>query len=301
MTKNQIEYAKLLEQRRSNRSNEVLIDRRDRNAMTIAMGTLAETQRHNQMSERISLDINSETARHNQAQESMQAQSIAETRRSNLAREAETSRANLAKEQETRRANLAREAEQERADIAREVETRRSNTVSQQISLRGLEEQRRTNQAREHETSRHNLAQESETIRSAMESERIKLLTLQESERASRAHEQTTRRGQDVQASIARENISLGRYQTDVRDAREAVAQRETLRHNLASEGEAQRSHRADESISLTNARANTLNAQTTASKATSEKIRNYAMAASSGANAVSQIIRLVPIGRFIK
>lgn len=167
MTKNQIEYNKLLEQRRTNLRNEELTASRDL-----------------------------EAARHNLEGEGIQRQTLGETARANRAREAETYRANLAKEalgvrqaEETERANRLREqlqsstlAETRRSNIAKESETRRSNLAteglrSQEIDIRSREqaETARSNLARELETARHNAAVESETTRTNKVNEAINI------------------------------------------------------------------------------------------------------------------------------
>lgn len=167
MTKNQIEYAKALETRRANLSQEELTRKRDtaaREAMLVQLGeterhnraqegfqyaSLDETRRHNVSSEaleakRVSLDTAklAETSRHNRATESVASGTLSETKRSNRAREGETFRSNLAREYETARSNFARERETNRSNLAREQETNRANV------------------AREKETKRHNIVSE---------------------------------------------------------------------------------------------------------------------------------------------
>lgn len=161
MTRNQIEYNKLLESRRANRASEALTASRD-----------------------------IESARHNLESESISRQSLDEQRRSNQAREAETLRSNMAKEdlqrqvnQETARSNRARESislEANAINRAAQEETARANRVKEQLQLSTLEETRRANRASESlrsseiavkrdnliETSRANRARELETNRS---------------------------------------------------------------------------------------------------------------------------------------
>lgn len=160
MTRNQIEYWKLQESKRSNLTNE------------------AETQRHNRVGE-------SETNRHNVVSEN-------ETSRHNVASEGETFRHNTATEAyqandllEKSRSNRAQEAiSQERNDIARAqlLESSRSNRAQEQIgrsnatsNLINAQSQKnyrqtssgiaaveaRTRQQQLAETKRHNAAQES--------------------------------------------------------------------------------------------------------------------------------------------
>lgn len=174
MTKNQIEYAKLLESRRSNLANEDLTKARDKNAYEINLRNAAESERHNRATEaqaRASLD---ETIRANQAREAHEVNVLAETSRSNRAREEETKRSNLAKEAETNRSNLAREKETYRSNVARETETARSNRANESLNSRNIDisqmslaERVRAAQAQEahnravlSETQRHNQASE---------------------------------------------------------------------------------------------------------------------------------------------
>lgn len=171
MTKNQIEYNKLLETRRANSQQEELTRSRD--------AENARYQQERNRLERLSLD---ETARSNLAREG-------ETYRSNLAREAETYRANLAREsyemernKETHRANLALESlrsatleEQRRANRAQEALTSRNLDIQQgrldvaigqlDLSRQQASETVRANKARELETTRANVAKEEETNR----------------------------------------------------------------------------------------------------------------------------------------
>lgn len=169
MTKNQIEYAKLLETRRSNIAQEDLTKSRD-----------AEGARHNLVTEGISRASLDETSRANKAREQ-------ETRRANLAsetltaaRDAETARANLEREKENFRSHAAQERiqlttleETRRANLAKEQEAKRSNQAKEQLTARELNikdatlsETIRSNQAREVELNRSNVARELEANRS---------------------------------------------------------------------------------------------------------------------------------------
>lgn len=97
MTENQINYQKLVEQKRANKAQEQLTAQRD-----------AETQRANVARE-------TENIRANQARER-------EENRSNVARETENNRSNLARELETNRSNKANEAlAKYKADTAAEA------------------------------------------------------------------------------------------------------------------------------------------------------------------------------------
>lgn len=128
MTKNQIEFQKYQEQKRSNQAQE-----------SLTQSEQAETHRANVSKE-------TETHRANVVRETQASQAQDETERSNRAREAETHRANTVSEAlgsanlslgysnlseaitshrnqevETNRANLAREAETNRSNLAQEV------------------------------------------------------------------------------------------------------------------------------------------------------------------------------------
>lgn len=126
MTKNQVEYAKLLETRRSNLANEARDHKRLQQDRSIAMAQLRETNRSNLERERVNV------------------LSLDETRRSNLAREFETNRSAVAREKLTRseldesvRSHLASEA-QRRSEL---TETERTNRERE----RQAESQRETN------------------------------------------------------------------------------------------------------------------------------------------------------------
>lgn len=148
MTKNQIEYAKLLETRRSNVVNESLTAQR--NALTQS--------------------ANDETKRANVAKEGLTAKQIAEAERSARAKEAETSRHNIVTEgiqQQDAFTRLQQAREQARANLASESlrreaqsETARSNLVNEALGARRQVEVERSNLATESETKRHNEATE---------------------------------------------------------------------------------------------------------------------------------------------
>lgn len=193
MTKNQIEYNKLLETQRSNRAQESLTEKRDNRAYEVSSGTLSETKRHNVAAELVSSNTLAETKRSNLAREE-------ENYRSNVAKESENVRHNTAVEVETRRSNVAGErlrsrelSEQSRHNLQTESVGRTQAqasmlqaTASQRQALvaasRAQEEARhnatvedeshRANVARETETNRNNVAVLAETIRSNQERER---------------------------------------------------------------------------------------------------------------------------------
>lgn len=152
MTKNQIEYNKLREQRRANLQQEELTRIRDTASIELGRSQLGEQTRHNL------------------AGEQLQTASLDETRRSNLAKEGETIRSNLAREEENRRHNVASEelTSTQLAEVARHnraSEGLQSRTIS--LGYAQLGETTRHNQqlealtaSQQTEIQRHNVAQE---------------------------------------------------------------------------------------------------------------------------------------------
>lgn len=159
MTRNQIEYAKLLESKRANAANEALTLARDQAAKDLGFKQLSELRRHQVATEAISLDSNAENKRKNAADEAIRRMQLEETQRSNVARESLEG----GKLAETRRSNQA--SEQLTSD--RNVETARSNAAMEAIAIgqaatqaARLVEDVRQHLAREAETKRHNVAME---------------------------------------------------------------------------------------------------------------------------------------------
>lgn len=178
MTRNQIDYAKHLEQARANRVQEALQAEVNSENRRHNLQTEAETTRTNRENEAIRTQTNainathyatmdSETNRHNLASEALlqrqqteteryNREVLAETNRANLARESETQRSNLAKEAETSRANKASESETALAHRNAEMETARANAANEKIrtetnaiNARSVAEQARSNAANE--------------------------------------------------------------------------------------------------------------------------------------------------------
>lgn len=177
MTRNQIDYARLQEEKRANRARETethrantaqefLTSRRDVVSLGIQRDTLSETKRKNLVSE-------SQQARSLDLTELAQL----ETKRSNLAREEETKRSNIARETETTRHNVQSEAaERVKASAAmsqasaahrqaaaheRDVASQEAyRTQSLSLGYAQLGESKRHSQAVELETQRSNLAKE---------------------------------------------------------------------------------------------------------------------------------------------
>lgn len=171
MTRNQLEYARLLETRRSNMANEVLGGQQ----VQISQGNLAEVIRHNQAGESQQGRSLDEAIRHNVQTENLNSRSIQEGERSNRAREYETQRSNIAREHETLRSNVERENETARHNFVTEGQTNVSLSLSDQAQ-RELERSHRatetTNLLKVSEDARSNLARESETYRSNVARER---------------------------------------------------------------------------------------------------------------------------------
>lgn len=143
MTKNQIEYQKHLEQTRANIARE------------------SETNRANLAGEQLRGQELAETSRHNVVTEG-------ETERSNRTKEAEAQRSNLAKEAETYRKNTASEAiakQQVALGYSTLAETESHNAATEQVQKYAALEQHRSNLAQELETNRANQARETETTR----------------------------------------------------------------------------------------------------------------------------------------
>lgn len=225
MTRNQLEYANLLENRRSNMRSEELTSQRD-----------AETARHN-------VAMLGETTRHNKATEALGLDQLKETQRANLAREVETNRSNLANEAEVHRSNVAREeiqtrqaAETERANQAREAyerqrvdETATHNRATEAQAVQDLLERARAAMAQESEINRANLAREAENLRAALAAEEELIRSHQAQEKIEKA-KNTMNAAANALSSLLR-GMEL-RETSRSNQAREA----ETTRHNLAWE-----------------------------------------------------------------
>lgn len=174
MTRNQIEYVKLLEARRSNLKNEELTSSRDTLAAEAKRIELREAQRHNTATEQLSrrdLDLREgsldETIRHNQSTEQLQSRQIGETTRHNKAQESETRRHNTETEgaqkislNETGRHNLVTEAETSQHNRNTENEIHRHNLVSEVSDASRIALDTVTREQQLAETKRHNMAME---------------------------------------------------------------------------------------------------------------------------------------------
>lgn len=235
MTKNQIEYLKLLESQRSNKAQESLTAKRDATTRELGFGNLAETTRHNLQSEahnRAVLDetsrhnvvVENETQRHNVSQEQLGRDQLLELNRHNTVTEGHTAQQIL----ESARHNQATESiERDKAATQRyQADTQRYSAL---------------------ETSRHNLAVEDETSRHNVTSER-------ETERSNRAKESETSRHNKAQESIGYGQISLGYSELRSLDSYRSSQisqwhreESEKERHNRSVEGETRRSNIAEE------------------------------------------------------
>lgn len=117
MTRNQIEYQRLLETKRANLAQEALTSARDAVNAEVSRGTLAESKRHNVAYEaevsRHNIATESETVRHNVAVENQAREELGikqatldETKRHNVAGEGLTA----AQLEESKRHNIAQES-----------------------------------------------------------------------------------------------------------------------------------------------------------------------------------------------
>lgn len=272
MTKNQIEYLKLLETQRSNKATEEINRSRAATDREIGLGQLAETQRHNIAGEQQQVAILGETQRHNVVSEQLQSTSISEAmrsnraqeeislkrqledERSNRAREAETERSNRSRERETERSNRAQEAEYHRSNLAREEETHRTNVANEVIRNRGVDAQFAgvaAQYASIAETSKYHAATVALEGQRLSELSRANKATEREQHRANVSREHETMRSnfaKEAETSAARKQANaIRRYEADTAriQARTAESRQSTYsaeaaeqeRHNKMSEG----------------------------------------------------------------
>lgn len=170
MTKNQIEYNKLLETARMNNETIALKQQEIGNDFVAKQLSLQEAQRHNKASESVSLLSAQESQRHNLASEQVSLDSLHEQQRANRTREAEQARSNKAQEALSSR-SLDQSKQYQTASVglgysqvglgySQLAETQRSNIANEGIRMYSNVEQTRANQAREAETTRHNVVSE---------------------------------------------------------------------------------------------------------------------------------------------
>lgn len=171
MTKNQIEYNKLVETRRANIAQEDLTRMRDQAAREAKLIELGESRRHNlagealsQGSLRVQEGTLAESVRHNQRGEAISSAQLSESQRHNKASEAATlidlserGRHNLATEQ----AQLIDLDERSRHNQVVEAETKRHNVVGEAEDAARTALQSALGYQSNAETARHNKAMES--------------------------------------------------------------------------------------------------------------------------------------------
>lgn len=271
ITRNQIEYYKLLETRRANQAQERLTQIRDFNANRLGLATLDETSRSHRASEAISTEANrlqsidvqtrqlsqQETARSNLAREQLTREQNIEARRSNLAREAltaqanaETYRSNRASErirseqnlltkqanEEARRSNLSRESiqRQQTQISAYQAETGRlSLAETQRSNLVREAETERSNRAREYEQHNYNVANVVLGYHNLNENIRYHSGTLSNQAAQIRAQQQY----QQQQIALGRQNANISAYNAYT----SRLAHGETQRSNTTNQALRQR------------------------------------------------------------
>lgn len=173
ITKNQIEYNKLLESGRHNLADEQIRSRG--NDLTYQLGqqnlaetrranlererqnrnTLVETSRHNVEGERLQRLLYGETARSNQAREAISYSQLQEQNRSNLAQESLSSQRNQTQQYTAttqRELGLRQADETERKNVVAELQTQAQTEISQALS--------KLQAARLEEETRHNKVDE---------------------------------------------------------------------------------------------------------------------------------------------
>lgn len=156
MTRNQIEYNKLLEQRRSNLQQELLTRQRDIKANRVALAEVDERRRHNEFVEWLDYASLGERAAHNQASRAIQQFHEDEIQRSNLMKESY----NALSLDEVIRSNLRSEGIQA-TNVALQHQDRATQiSLQDQVARLGLSEQVRHSLATEYEVQRSNKAQE---------------------------------------------------------------------------------------------------------------------------------------------
>lgn len=174
MTRNQIEYVKLLETKRSNLANEALIGRRDEAGIAQRAVELREQGRHNRAQEALTsrdLDLKSgsldETIRHNTMTESLTRSQLSEQGRHNRAQEVETTKHNRNTEslqridlREKGRHNLVTETETSTHNRNVEEENKRHNIVGELSDASRIALDTITREQQLKETARHNRAME---------------------------------------------------------------------------------------------------------------------------------------------
>lgn len=240
MTKNQIEYAKLLETERANRATENLTQWRDQQTVAHNARVLQETGRHNLATEALGSSQLEEAKRSNLERERQNLMLLSEQQRHNVAVELETNRANVARETEDVRYHTLSLDETHRSNVAREQETHRTNVANEGIKRDTLSEQQRANLASEdirrvsnaisaaqvNELGRANRAREIETNRTNVAHELLQSGINRETRRHNTAEERLSSRRNELQAGanrIASWNAASNRQQAAVATERQKV------------------------------------------------------------------------------
>lgn len=324
MTRNQIEYLKHKETQRANLRQEELTAARDSAAKELGFQNLAETSRHNQVTEQHAVNVLGEQQRHNYAQEAYNVAVLGEQTRHNMVSETLTQQA----QDEQRRANLAREAETSRHNLATEGISREQLDISRdqldiqrgqlEVSLGQLAETQRANQAREAETQRSNIARETETHRSNVASEQYRQQQIQlgydQLSETSKYHSQSVSLGysqlsETSRSNRARENISMGELAERQRanaanealtKARDKMNYEESVRSNVAREIENTRHNQAQEQIALEQNEIRQYEAEIKQQQANETKRHNVVSEVEGGFNTAANVVesarKLVPL-----
>lgn len=292
MTKNQIEYQKLVETKRSNIEQEKLTSLRDARAHYVAMGNLKETNRHNlatEGQERLKLE---ETTRHNNATEQIQLFVAQEGQRHNIESERnqrEQIALGYSQLQESQRHNSAVEAETYRHNIRVEDETQRANQVRESIDRFTADslDRYRTQQiglgySQLAETARSNKAKESLNTMSFNWQVHKESSQLMETARSNRANEQLIR---EKLYELQRANLESERINQQRADT-ETSRVSEINRHNVEQE------RQKDKELNISLGRAVTGGINDLASSG-----RNASQAALNSLNAYDRAIRIIVEG----
>lgn len=181
MTNNQINYAKLKEDKRHNQMSEGIELHKAGSSRIQAltnMHALGETATHNRATEQLGKDQLAESIRHNSAEETTKAGTLSESIRSNRVREGETERSNRANEYlkkydidtNARIGSANAQANLTHAEAAlRSAEASQSQAVT---AAKAQENNYRVNLGKNVETNRHNLVTEAENARHSYATEK---------------------------------------------------------------------------------------------------------------------------------
>lgn len=248
MTRNQLEYLRLLETERSNKAVEQQTALRDSRTYALGVRSQDEVERANRERELFNRDSLRETGRHNQAVESHNLAQLQESMRHNLSTENmsaitnqlrlqeldEVRRTNLARETENRRHNLAAEVEAYRSSVARETENTRHNLATERVASGQLNVDRQ----RAAEIARSNKANEGlQSQRNAISSAELSALNSYRGAQLSLSQRQ---QDEVVRSNVAKENETR---------AHNLATETETARHNQVMETQGYWSTGADVAV----------------------------------------------------